>query len=104
MKTLNRRHVLRGMMGGAAVTVALLTLDCMLNSNGDAFADGQPLPPRFITWFWGLGLGEQDWRPKTTGTNFELPPQLQVLNPVKKKLNLFSGSQVFLDGQANQTH
>jgi len=105
MKTLNRRTVLRGMMGGAAVTIGLPTLDCMLNSNGDAYADtGQSLPPRFITWFWGLGLGEQDWRPKTTGANYELPPQLQVLNPVKKKLNLISGTQVFLDGNANQTH
>ena len=27
-----------------------------------------------------------------------------MLNPFKKKLNLFSGSQVFLDGQSNNTH
>ncbi len=105
MKTMNRRRVLRGMMGGAAVSVGLPILDCMLNTNGDAFAaTGAQLPPRFITWFWGLGLGEQDWRPKTTGANYELPPQLQVLKPLQKKLNLFSGGQVFLDGQANNTH
>ncbi len=105
MKSMDRRRVLRGMLGGTALSVGLPILDCMLNTNGDAFAaDGAPIPPRFVTWFWGLGLGEQDWRPKATGANYELPPQLQVLNPMKKKLNLFSGGQVFLDGQANNTH
>jgi hypothetical protein len=105
MKTMNRRRVLRGMMGGAAVTIGLPILDCMLNNNGDAFAaTGQQIPPRFISWFWGLGLGEQDWRPKTTGANYELPPQLQALKPLQKKLNLISGTQVFLDGNANNTH
>lgn len=105
MSKISRRRVLRGMMGGAAVTVGLPILDCLLNTNGDAFAaTGALIPPRFGTWFWGLGLGEGDWVPKSTGANYELPPQLQSLKPIQKKLNLFSGSQVFLDGQANNTH
>ena len=44
---MNRRRVLRGMLNGAAVTVALPILDVFLNSNGNAFADGSPLPVRF---------------------------------------------------------
>jgi len=104
MERINRRRVLRGMLSGATVSVGLPILDCMLNTNGDAFAAGQEIPPRFVTWFWGLGFGEQQWRPKATGADYELPPQLQVLTPFKKKMNLFSGTQVFLDGQANNTH
>jgi hypothetical protein len=47
MKTnpeLNRRTVLRGMLGGAAVSVGLPFLDCFLNNSGTALADGTPLP------------------------------------------------------------
>jgi hypothetical protein len=103
--TWTRRRVLRGMLAGGAVTVGLPIFDCLLNNNGTAFADtGAPLPTRFATWFWPLGLGEEDWRPKNAGADYELPPQLAVLNPFKAKLNLFSGSQVFLDGQSNNTH
>jgi len=100
-----RRRILRGILAGGAVTVGLPIFDCMLNDNGTALADtGAPLPTRFATWFWPLGLGEEDWRPANAGSDYELPPQLAVLNPFKKKLNLFSGSQVFLDGQSNNTH
>ena len=100
-----RRRVLRGVLAGGAVTVGLPIFDCLLNDNGTAFADtGAPLPTRFVTWFWPHGLGEEDWRPKNAGADYELPSQLAALNPFKKKLNLFSGSQVFLDGQSNTTH
>ena len=100
-----RRRVLRGMLAGSAVTVGLPILDCMLNDSGTAFADtGAPIPTRFVSWAWGLGLGEQEWRPKNGGSNYELPWQMGALKPFQKRLNLFSGSQVFLDGAANQTH
>jgi hypothetical protein len=52
----NRRSVLKGMLGGAAVTVGLPVLDMFLDGNGVAFADGAKLPVRFGTYFWGLGL------------------------------------------------
>ena len=50
-----RRSLLRGMMGGAAISVGLPLLDCFLDTNGTALASGAPLPVRFGTWFWGLG-------------------------------------------------
>ena len=104
-KTWTRRRALRGMLAGGAVTVALPIFDCLLNDSGTAFADtGAPLPTRFGSWFWGLGIGENDWVPKQTGTDYELPVEFDALQPFKKKLNLFSGGEVFLDGQANQTH
>ena len=52
----SRRSVLRGMLGGAAVYMGLPALDVFLNGNGTAFANGAPLPVRFGTYFWGLGL------------------------------------------------
>jgi hypothetical protein len=104
-KVWTRRRALRGMLAGGAVTVALPIFDCLLNENGTALADsGAPLPTRFASWFWGLGIGENDWRPKQAGSDYELPVELGALKPFQKKLNLFSGGEVFLDGQANQTH
>jgi hypothetical protein len=103
--SLHRRRVLRGMLAGGAVSVGLPILDCVLDTNGAAFAaTGAPIPLRFATWFWGLGLGEGDWVPKKAGADYELPVQLQPLKPIQKKMNLFSGGQVFLDGAANNTH
>jgi hypothetical protein len=105
MATISRRRVLRGMLAGGAVSVALPILDCLLNDNGSAFADtGSPIPLRFATWFWSLGFGEHEWTPKDKGTAYELPPQLESLKPLQKKMNLFSGGQVFLDGHVNETH
>jgi hypothetical protein len=100
----SRRRVLRGILGGTAVSVGLPFLDCALNTNGTALASGAPIPPRFASWFWALGLGEADYRPKQAGIDYELPHQLESLAPFKKKMNLFSGGEVFLDGQSNNTH
>ncbi len=71
---LSRRRVLRGMMGGAAVTVGLPFLDCFLDSNGTALAPtGTPLPVCFGTWFYGCGLnpgslGTADGRARITNS------------------------------------
>ncbi len=101
---LTRRGVLRGMMAGGACTVGLPLLDCLLDGNGLAYADGSPIPPRLVTWFWGLGIGEGAWIPKTSGKDYELPRQFKMLQPLKHKFNLFSGGQVFLEGGSNTTH
>ncbi len=66
-KNLSRRHVLRGMLNGAVVTVALPVLDCFLNDSGTAYANGAQLPVRFGTWFWGLGGNNAILVPKKTG-------------------------------------
>jgi len=102
---MNRRQILRGAMAGGVVSIGLPILDCMLNTNGDAFAaSGEPVPVRFGTWFWGLGFGEGQWVPKDAGANYELPGPMAPLAPMKKKLNLFTGAEVFLEGKANETH
>lgn len=100
-----RRTVLRGMLASTAVSVGLPILDCMLNTNGTAFAaSGAKLPTCFGTWFWGLGLSPGFWEPKKVGADYDLTPQLQVFAPIKRKMNVYSGMQVFLDGKVNQNH
>ncbi len=102
---LARRQVLRGMLAGSAVSVGLPILDCVLNENGNAFAaTGKAIPERFATWFWGCGLGEGNWVPKAAGADYELPEQLSALKPFQKRMLLFSGSNIMLDGANNNTH
>ena len=105
-REIGRRTVLRGMLrGGAAVTVGLPVLESFLNANGTAYAaTGAPLPPCFGTWFWGLGLIPNHWEPAIAGPDYELPEHLAGLKPIRSKMNLFSGMQVFLDGKVNQNH
>ena len=79
---LNRRSMMRGLLGGAAVCVGLPSLDQFLNGNGDAWADGAKLPVRFGTYFWGLGLtdtptGGTRWVPKKIGADYEITPELE---------------------------
>ena len=81
MKTsiFNRRSLLRGVVGGTTVTLALPLLDLFLDGNGQALAGGAPMPTRFATFFWGLGLTPTRWEPKTVGKDFDTPPQLAFL-------------------------
>jgi hypothetical protein len=110
MKSLvTRRSVLRGLLGGTAVSVGLPLLDVFLNTNGTALANGAPLPTRFGTYFWGLGLtdtpsGGSRWVPKQAGAGYELMPELEPLSAVKDKVSVFSGFRAIGDGRANLVH
>ena len=100
----SRRRVLRGIVDGGAVTVALPLLDCFLNGNGNALADGKPMPVRFGTWFWGCGMNKAIFVPKKTGANFELPEEIEALRPVRNYINLFSGFDVYKDANPPLCH
>jgi hypothetical protein len=104
LETLTRRRVLRGMLGGSAVTVGLPLLNVFLNGNGTALADGSPMPIRFGTWGWGLGMSEKVFTPKQTGANWELPEEIESLRPVQKHINLFTGFNGFRDAAPNLCH
>ena len=49
----HRRSLLRGTLAGGAVTMGLPLLDCFLNDNGTALAQGAPIPIRYGSWMWG---------------------------------------------------
>jgi len=104
MNRLSRRRVLRGILNGGAITVALPFLDCFLNTNGTALANGAPLPTRFGTWFWGLGIDKDIFVPKRTGSNFDLPEELAALKSVRSHINLFSNLTAFRDGAPDICH
>jgi hypothetical protein len=100
-----RRKALRGMMSGAAVTVGVPLLDCFLDGNGVAMAaTGSPVPVRFGTWFWGLGVNPSRWFPSTPGANYELKPELAPISEYAKKINILGNFSVPLDGAPNLPH
>jgi hypothetical protein len=102
--SIKRRQLLRGMMGGAGVTVALPFLECFLNANGTALASGRPLPVRFGTWNWGCGMNPQRWIPTKIGKDYDLPPELKYIAAIKDQVNVFSGYKAILDGKPNLPH
>lgn len=105
IETLSRRRILRGMLGGAAVTVGIPLLDCFLDSNGTAMAGTRAaLPVCFGTWYYGCGLNPGRWEPKIVGPNYEFGPELQPLNAFRHKLNVYSQMSVLLDGRTPTAH
>jgi hypothetical protein len=102
---LDRRFILRGSFQGALAVMGLPFLDCFLDSKGRALAaTGRPLPTRFSTYFYGLGLTKQLWVPKTAGKDYEVTEQLKPLQPLRAKINVFSGLRVNVDANPNFQH
>jgi hypothetical protein len=94
---LPRRTFLRGVLaGGVTVAVPLPRLAGMLNDSGTAYADGQALPVRFGTWFFGNGIIPDRWVPTATGqgTSWALSEQLAPLLEVKPWLNVLTGFSI----------
>lgn len=103
--TLTRRSALRGMMNGAAVAVSLPLLDIFLDVNGQAMAaTGAPVPIRFGTWFWGLGVNPPRWFPDKVGAGYDLKPELEPIRAYRDRINVFSDFTVPLDGKPNLPH
>lgn len=102
---INRRSLVKGMLRGTGVAVALPFLDIFLDFNGEALAaTGQRIPVRFGTWIWGCGFSPPRWVPTSTGKDYVLPADLEPLAPYKDKLAVFSGFDVKLDGSPNTPH
>ena len=102
--TTRRGFLLRGILGGGAVTLGLPLLDAFLDNNGTAFAatlGGGRLPVRFGTWFWGCGMIPDRWQPKSIGADYDLPPQLAPIAAVKQHVSVLTGFDVMLDGTGN---
>jgi hypothetical protein len=100
----DRRTLLRGMLGGGAVSVGLPLLDCFLDGNGAALASGAPLPVRFGTWFWGCGLNPGRWIPQKTGADYDMPAEIKVLEPFRDRLSVFSNFKAMVDGKPAVVH
>ncbi len=100
-----RRSILRGTLGGAAVSVALPFLDCFLDSRGAAIAaTGAPVPVRFGTWFWGLGQTPGRAISNKMGAGIEFLDECKALIPHRDQLNYFSNFNTPLDGKSSLVH
>lgn len=99
---LDRRTLLRGVLGGAAVSVALPPLEAMFNVNGTAYALDGVLPKRFGLFFWGNGNRPEHWRPASTGLGaaWNLSETLQPLANVKPWLTVVTGADVKLSNDS----
>ena len=95
---MDRRTVLKGLLGGAAITVGLPPLEAMFNANGTALADGGALPRRFVLWFWANGMLPERWTPEAAGfgDEWQLSEQLLPLAPVKHRIAVVTGTEVRL--------
>ncbi len=106
-RLLSRRRVMRGLLQGSAVTVALPFLDCFLDGNGVALADGTPRRVRFIHYFFGNGITSgQQWWPDQVGSmkDAKLPPEVAKMEAVKDKINIISHMNTNTDGKSNRPH
>ena len=102
---LSRRRVLRGMMHGATVSLALPFLDCFLDERGTALAaTGAALPVCFGTWYYGCGFNPGRWEPKTTGAGYEFGIEMQPLAPYRHLINVYSQLSALLDGRPPAAH
>lgn len=93
-KPLSRRAVLRGAVAGGVATVGLPLLECMLDTNGEALAGGDPLPTRFGLWFWGNGVKPDRWVPSTTGTSWTPSDELAALADLVPYVSVISGCEI----------
>jgi hypothetical protein len=91
---LDRRTLLRGTVGGGAFAIGLPLLEAMLNGNGDALAQGAPLPRRFVSWFFGNGVNLDLFEPDAPGSASWTPSfLLQDIADVKDYLTICTGLQ-----------
>lgn len=78
---LSRRAVLKGAFG---TTLSLPMLECMLNGNGTALANGAPIPCRYFLFYCptslvGSGSRTEGLTPTLAGANWDVRPVLQPL-------------------------
>ncbi|MCW1401038.1 DUF1552 domain-containing protein [Novosphingobium sp. MW5] len=104
MSKWSRRSLLRGAVRGASVAMALPLFDMFLDGNGEALANGAPIPVRFGTWFWGCGVNTARWFPSKLGRDYDIKPELSPIAPFKDKVSVFSNFNCVLDGKPNLVH
>jgi len=102
---MDRRRLLKGVLGGGAVTMGLPLLDCFLDGKGQAMAaTGQPIPVRFGTWYWGLGMADSAFIPDKAGSAYDLKPELAPIAEVKQHINVFTDYNIIKDDNPNLCH
>ncbi len=98
---ISRRTLLKGLLGGAVVTIGLPPLEMFLTGNGDAYADEPAgFPRRFGLFFWGNGNLPDRWNPDNggkallTGDAWKLSDQLAPLAKLKSDITVITGTKL----------
>ena len=92
--TIKRRTLLKGLLGGTAVSVGLPTLEVDAQSQRDGAGPGRRPAARLGLFFWGNGVRLKFWNPAAQGPGWALSPALEPLAPVKEYLNVVSGMDI----------
>ncbi len=100
---LNRRTLLRGMVGGMSIGVGLPPLEAMFNATGTAHADGSLIPKRLGIFFWGNGVKVDRWTPANTGAGWTPSLELEPLTPVKDYVSVVSGMEIKSGNERGQS-
>ncbi|HET6347176.1 MAG TPA: DUF1552 domain-containing protein [Myxococcota bacterium] len=102
----SRRTLLRGMWQGTVASVALPLLEGFLDGHGNAYADGTPLPVRFILGFWGCGVRLEHWVPRRVGAGYDTPAELQPYRDhgVLDYLSVVSGTSIRITRPGTPPH
>jgi hypothetical protein len=90
-RVISRRTMLRGAVAGTSFAIGLPILEAMLDRNGEAFAGGEPLPRRFVTWLVANGVLLSRFEPDDVGASWSLSQQLDAFAGVKDYMNLCTG-------------
>ncbi len=86
----NRRFVLKSLLGGAVATLPLPMLDAMR----DAKAGPSGSPDRFGLWFWGNGIRPERWVPGSEGTGWSPSDELAPLVDLRDRVSVLSGFEM----------
>lgn len=86
-KRQSRRTILRAM----AASIALPPLASLLRPTDVHAQSADPL--RFVAWHIGCGVWAPTWYPEGTGTDYQLTPSLESLEPIRDKVMVLSGIQ-----------
>lgn len=95
-RRIDRRTVLRGLLGGAAITVGLPPLEIFMNAHGTAYAQSGDtgFPRRFGVFFWGNGMLPERWIPEGTGADWVPSDQLAPLAHLRDVITVVTGMGV----------
>src|SRR6202034_1656688 len=85
--TLSRRTILRGV----GTAIALPWLEAMTPGSLRAASSATKAPTRMAFVYVPNGVHMPDWTPRATGADFDLPPLLEPLRPVRDDLLVLSG-------------
>ncbi len=91
---IDRRTLLKGVLGSGVVTIGLPMLEVFMNTNGTALAQGEGFAPRFGLFFWGNGTLPDKWVPSGEGDTWQLSEQMQPLAAVQDRLTVVSGTEL----------